>query len=152
MYNLENAPIELIRCLELGLPMPSGLLQRFPLVVLEQWRQQWMDGPGHQITTKRRAIEQERQHTENKRLNQLCQEKMTSWIEPGSIVTINAPRTSIDKRKAILITIDSGYSSQSAKILIDGNEIRLSALKIEKTSPLQSLDKDCYEKNFKNYR
>ena len=134
MYNLQNAPIELIRCLGLGLPMPSGLLQRFPLVVLEQWRQQWMEGPGHQITTKRRAIEQERQHAENKLHKQLCQEKMTYWIEPGSIVTINAPKTSIDKRKAILITIDSCYSSQSAKILMDGSEIRLSALKIEKTS------------------
>ena len=146
MYNLENAPIELIRCLELGLPMPSGLLQRFPLVVLEQWREQWMVGPGRKITAERRGVELEHQRAENLRREQIRQEQMAYWIEPGSIVTINAPRTSLDQRKAIVITIGNDHSNSSARISIDGNEVRLSACKLMKQAPPHSLDKDCHEK------
>ena len=75
MYNLENAPIELIRYLELGLPMPSGLLQRFPLIVLEQWRQLWMEGPGRKIAAERRGVELERQQAEKRRREQIRQKK-----------------------------------------------------------------------------
>jgi hypothetical protein len=102
MYNMENAPIELIRCLELGLPMPSGLLKRFPLVVLEQWRQQWMEGPGQKITAERRGVQLKRQQAEKRRREQIRQKKMAYWIEPGSIVTINSPGTRVDKRTAYL--------------------------------------------------
>ena len=146
MYNLENTPIELIRCLELGLPMPGGLLQRFPLVVLEEWRRQWMEGPGRQITEDRKAIELERLNAEIRDRERLRHQQMAYWIEPGSIVTINAPRTSLDQRKAIVITIGNDYSNSSARISIDGNEVRLSACKLKKQGPQYSLDKDCHEK------
>jgi hypothetical protein len=71
---------------------------------------------------------------------------MASWIEPGSIVTINAPRTNLDQRKAIVITIGYDHSNSSARISIDGNEVQLSACKLKKQAPQHSLDKDCHEK------
>jgi len=120
MYNLENAPIELIRCLELGLPMPSGLLQRFPLVVLEQWRQLWMEGPGRKITAERRGIELEHKRAENLRREQIRQEQMAYWIEPGSIVIINAPRTPLDQRQGRLADVIWGKDNTLySKVVIE---------------------------------
>ena len=121
MYNLENAPIELIRCLELGLPMPSGLLQRFPLIVLEQWRQLWMEGPGRKITAERRGIELKRQDAENQRCKQMRLEQMSYWIEPGSIVTINAPRTSLDQRNGCLVENRWIQNQLYGLVLVDQN-------------------------------
>jgi len=121
MYNRENAPIELIRCLELGLPMPGGLLQRFPLVVLERWRQEWMEGPGRKITAERRGIELERQDAENQRCEQMRLEQMSYWIEPGSTVTINAPRTSLDKRNGCLVENRWIQNQLYGLVLVDQN-------------------------------
>ena len=121
MYNMENAPIELIRCLELGLPMPSGLLQRFPLVVLEQWRHLWMEGPGRKITAERMGIELKRQDAENQLREQMRLEQMSYWIEPGSIVTMNAPRTSLDKRNGCLVENRWIQNQLYGLVLVDQN-------------------------------
>ena len=125
MYNLENAPIELIRCMELGLPMPSGLLQRFPLVVLEQWRQQWVEGPGRKITAERRGVELERQQAEKRRREEIRQKKMAYWIEPGSIVQINSPRTRVDKRKVYLQKIEETGGRDYGHVLLDMSTTRM---------------------------
>ena len=125
MYNLENAPVELIRCLELGLPMPGGLLQLFPLVVLEEWRQQWLEGPGRKITAERRGVELERQQTEKRQREQIRQKQMPNWIEPGSIVTINSPRTRIDRRKAYLQKIEEIGGREYGHVLLDMSTSRV---------------------------
>jgi hypothetical protein len=125
MYNLENAPVELIRCLELGLPMPGGLLQLFPLVVLEEWRRQWMEGPGRQITENRRGVELECQQAEKKRREQLRQKQMAYRIGPGSIVIINSPRTRIDRRKAYLQKIEEIGGREYGHVLLDMSTSRV---------------------------
>ena len=132
MYNMENAPIELIRCLELGLPMPSGLLKRFPLVVLEQWRQQWMEGPGQKITAERRGVQLKRQQAEKRRREQRNQEQMKYWIEPGSIVTINSPGTRVDKRKGHLRKVEEIGCLSYGHILLDMSTTRVSMEKLDR--------------------
>ena len=103
---MTKPPSELIRSLQLGLPIPADLHTRFPAALLEQWRLDWCAGPGLEISAQRDAALRRYADGLAKASAERRAEQAEYWIEPGSMVRINMPRTSKDQRTARLLNVE----------------------------------------------
>ena len=102
---MTQPPSELIRSLQLGLPIPADLHTRFPAALLEQWRLDWCAGPGLEISAQRDAALRRYSDGLVKASTERRAEQSEYWIEPGSMVRINMPRTSKDQRTVRLLDV-----------------------------------------------
>ena len=100
---MTQPPSELIRSLQLGLPIPADLHTRFPAALLEQWRLDWCAGPGLEVSAQRDAALRRYADGLAKASAERRAEQAEYWIEPGSMVRINMPRTSKDQRTVRLL-------------------------------------------------
>ena len=102
---MTKPPSELIRSLQLGLTIPADLHTRFPAALLEQWRLDWCAGPGLEISAQRDAALRRYADGLTKASAERRVEQAEYWIEPGSMVRINMPRTSKDQRTVRLLDV-----------------------------------------------
>jgi len=102
---MTQPPSELIRALQLGLPIPADLHTRFPAELLEQWRLDWCAGPGLEVSAQRDAALRRYADGLAKASAERRVEQGEYWIEPGSMVRINMPRTSKDQRIVRLLDV-----------------------------------------------
>ena len=102
---MTQPPSELIRSLQLGLPIPADLHTRFPAALMEQWRLDWCAGPGLEISAQRDAALRSYADGLAKASAEHRLEQAEYWIEPGSMVRINMPRTSKDQRTVRLLDV-----------------------------------------------